>query len=156
MISDTLSWKSHIEYISKKVAKSVGILSRLSRFLYKKNLLNLYHSLVYPYLIYCNEVWGLSYTAQRKKLFSLQKRALRIICGKRKYYTDTGILTRSEPLFKDLKVMKIHDVTNYLIVFSYSNFTIGNFPESLIKCSILIVIYTNILQGNQLIYMYLL
>ena len=63
MISDTLSWKSHIEYISKKVAKSVGILSRLSRFLYKKNLLNLYHSLVYPYLIYCNAVWGLSYSA---------------------------------------------------------------------------------------------
>ena len=50
------------------------------------------------------------------KIFSLQKRALRIICGKRKYYTDTGILTRSEPLFKDLKVMKIHDVINYLIV----------------------------------------
>ena len=83
MISDNLSWMCHIEYISKKVAKSVGILSRLSKFLYKKSLLNLYYSLVYPYLIYCNEVWGLSYSAHRKKLFSLQKRALRIICGKK-------------------------------------------------------------------------
>ena len=116
MISDNLSWKCHIEYISKKVAKSVGVLSRLSKFLYKKSLLNLYYSLVYPYLIYCNEVWGLSYSAHRKKLFSLQKRALRIICGKKKYYKETDTLTRSEPLFKELKVMKMHDVTSYLIV----------------------------------------
>ena len=116
MISEKLNWKCHIEYISKKVAKSVGILSRLSKFLFKKSLLNLYYSLIYPYFIYCNEVWGLACATHRKKLFSLQKRALRIICGKKKFYKETNTLTRSEPLFKELKVMKMHDVTNYLIV----------------------------------------
>ena len=76
----------------------------------------MYYSLIYPYFIYCNEVWGLSYSAHRRKLYSLQKRAMRIICGKKKYYKETETLTRSEPLFKELKVMKMHDVTNYLIV----------------------------------------
>ena len=33
-----------------------------------------------------------------------------------KYHKETNTLTRSEPLFKELKVMKMHDVTNYLIV----------------------------------------
>ena len=80
----------------------------MSRFLNKETLLCLYYSLIYPYLTYCNEVWGLGYSTQRKKLFILQKRALRIISNKPKFEA-------SNPLCKELHVLKLHDLNSYLI-----------------------------------------
>ena len=92
----------------KKVSKSIGILYRLSKFLNQATLISLYYSLIYPYIIYCNEVWGLGYATHRRKLFILQKRALRIICKKpRREHTD--------PLFKEHHILKLHDINSFLI-----------------------------------------
>ena len=108
IITDTLSWKSHIDNISKKVSKSVGILYRLSKFLNKPSLICLYYSLIYPYFIYCNEVWGLEYSTHLRKLVTLQKRALRIISSKSR-------LEHTDPLFKECQILKLKDTNTFLI-----------------------------------------
>ena len=108
IISDNLSWQTHIDYISKKVSKSIGILYRLSKFLNKSSLLSLYYSLIYPYYIYCNEVWGLEYITNQRKLLILQKRALRIICNKSR-------LEHTDPLFKECNILKLNDINTSLI-----------------------------------------
>jgi len=43
-----LSWKTYINYISQKIAKNIGIISRISYLLPKTIRLNLYYSLILP------------------------------------------------------------------------------------------------------------
>jgi hypothetical protein len=55
-----LSWKPHISKLATKIAKSAGVIFKCRFYLPKKCLLSLYYALVYPYLHYCNLVWGSS------------------------------------------------------------------------------------------------
>jgi len=99
ILSDNLSWQKHIDYISKKISKSIGILYKLSSYLNRKSLIGLYYCFIYPYFLYCNEVWGLAYATHKRQLFVLQKKALRIICHSSKYES-------TDPLFRELKLLK--------------------------------------------------
>ena len=58
IIDSKLNWIDHITYIKNKVAKGIGIIRKAQKLLNKKALLNLYHTLIFPYLIYCVEIWG--------------------------------------------------------------------------------------------------
>src|ERR1043165_10013992 len=46
VLDQHLSWKKHINYISQKIAKNIGIISRISYLLPKSIRLNLYYSLI--------------------------------------------------------------------------------------------------------------
>ena len=81
IIDCNLTWKEHISYISGKIAKGVRILTKARKLLNKTTLMNLYYTFVYPYFIYCNHVWGSTYTTYFTKIISLQKKAVRIIAG---------------------------------------------------------------------------
>ena len=52
-IDSNLNWKSHINYIAKKVKRSIGTLSKLRYYLNSKTLLDLYYALVYSFLKNC-------------------------------------------------------------------------------------------------------
>ena len=52
LIDSKLSWTHHITYISTKISKSLSILARLRHFVPSFTLLNIYRSLVQPYLSY--------------------------------------------------------------------------------------------------------
>ena len=58
LIDSNLSWKHHITYISTKITKSLGIFARLRYFVPSNTLLNMYRSLIQPYLSYGIAVWG--------------------------------------------------------------------------------------------------
>ena len=55
-------------------------------------LIDLYYSLVFPYLIYCNEVWVHVYNIYTDSLIKLQKKINRII-------THSYFNAHTEPLF---------------------------------------------------------
>ena len=57
-IDENLSWKFHIDHVSNKISKSVGIISRACFVLSTKTKLSLYYTLIYPYISYCNLVWS--------------------------------------------------------------------------------------------------
>ena len=77
IIDEKLNWKQHIDFIHKKTAKSLGIISKLRHFVDKSCLLTLYYSLIYPYLIYGNIVWANTFHSSLLKIYSLQKRFTR-------------------------------------------------------------------------------
>ena len=52
IVDHKLNWIEHISYIKNKVPKGIGIMYKTRHFLNKKSLLSLYHSYIYPYLIY--------------------------------------------------------------------------------------------------------
>ena len=98
IIDHKLNWCEHISYVKNKVSKGVGILYKARQYLDKKSLHNLYYSYIYPYLIYCIEVWGSACQTHLHPLFLTQKKIVRII--KFSHY-----LAHTQPLFMDLCIL---------------------------------------------------
>ena len=88
--------------------------------------LTLYHSFVYPYLTYCNQVWGSTYTSNLEKLFALQKKALEIMCSMPKWAS-------TDPLFHELGILKFHDINLYLTSKFVFRFYKSEVPELFIS-----------------------
>jgi hypothetical protein len=114
-IDSHLSWNSHIQYISNKISKGIGILLRARQSLYIESLLTLYNSLIKPYFTYCITSWGNTTKGNMNKLYILQKKILRILT-KSEFYAHT------EPLYKKLKIMNICDLHQYFMgIFVYKS-----------------------------------
>ena len=79
IIDNKLKWLDHITFIKNKISKSIWIINKIRKFLNKKTLRNLYYTFVYPYLIYCIEIWGNTHDSYLSTLIKLQKKAVRII-----------------------------------------------------------------------------
>ena len=81
IIDNKLKWSAHIMYISKKIAKGIGVSLKSRKGFDHDTLLSLYHTFVYPYLHYCIHVWGKAYNTHLNDLVVLQNKAIRIISG---------------------------------------------------------------------------
>ena len=60
-IDNKLNWKKHISYLAGTISKGIGIIIKARHYLNKKGIIALYYSFIYPYLIYCNHIWGCTY-----------------------------------------------------------------------------------------------
>jgi len=78
-VDEQLTWNEHINNISIKIAKSIGVIFRIVYLLPSNIRLNLYYSLIYSYLSYCNIAWASNYTSRLKRFSVLQRRAVRIV-----------------------------------------------------------------------------
>ena len=115
IIDSNLNWKSHLHELGKKVARNIGILSKIRHFVNNSILYQLYYSLIYPLLTYGLLVWGNTYHITLKPIITLQKRALRII-------TYSKPDEHSDPLFKQLELLKLVDLVvfhNALFMYQY-------------------------------------
>lgn len=115
-IDSQLNWKNHIDRICTSASRGVGILNKLKHFFSRKTLYMLYNALVFPYMSYCNTVWGNSNKTQIQSLLLLQKRALRIC-------TSSHYLSHTDPFFYQLKTLKIDDVHTFqtaIFMFKFS------------------------------------
>jgi len=77
----------------------------------------LYNSLVLPYLMFCNVIWGDAASIHLNKLLVLQKRAVRII-------SSSDYLAHTDGLFRELFLMKITDIYKFsscMYVFTHKN-----------------------------------
>ena len=122
IIDNKLTWQDHIYYIKNKIAKSMGIIYKIIKYVDRQILINLYYSLVFPYLIYCNEVWGHANNIYTDSLVKLQKKIIRIITHS--YYN-----AHTEPLFRQLNILDFHKLViqgTALMMFKYSS---NNLPS---------------------------
>ena len=103
VLDENLSWKPHITNVARKISKSIGIIYKASFCLPTSSLCTLYYSLVYPYLIYCISVWGSTYSSNLNRIFLLQKKVIRIM-------SRSSYLAHTDPLFKQLKILKLHNL----------------------------------------------
>ena len=78
ILSSNLKWNKHIDHISIKVSKVIGIMFRLKYIVPCDVLQTLYNSLIMPHFHYCLLAWG-STIKNGHKLHLLQNKAVRII-----------------------------------------------------------------------------
>ena len=79
IVDDTLTWDEHVDYISTKISKNIGIIKRVRTFLPRHSLLTLYRTPIRPYLRYCNTVWRQCSNTLKEKLQCLQNKVARAI-----------------------------------------------------------------------------
>ena len=92
-----LTWKNYVNELCLKLSKTVGI------------LIMLYYSLIYPFLTYGIQVWGLTYPTYLKPVTTLQKRVVRLM-------TFSDPRSHSEPLLKSLRLLKFSDIIHLEIL----------------------------------------
>ena len=106
VIDNELNFKQHIKIMEGKVARSVGILSKLKHFFPQNIMLQLYYALVHPFLSYGIIIWGATYPTYIKRLKSLQNRAIRAVA--RFHYRDQVKL-----FYNQLRILQIDDLLKY-------------------------------------------
>ena len=115
IIDSKLSWVDHIQFIKKKISKGLGILCKTKRVLILPTLLTLYHSFIYPYMLYCIEIWGSTCRECLMSILGLQKRAVRII-------KSVSIRTESAPMFQSLELLSVFEICTFkitLFIYTY-------------------------------------
>ena len=58
LLDNKLTWHHHIEKVRTKVTKGIQAIARLRNLVSTKILLNIYYTMIFSYLIYCNLAWG--------------------------------------------------------------------------------------------------
>src|SRR6218665_4148944 len=108
-MDETLTWTNHIKIIANKIAKNIGVIRRISYVISPKIRLNLYHTMVSPYMSYGN---------------------IRIIGGD-SYYAPTNLR------FEETKIMKFVNLNKYFTgIFMYkfmNNLVPGSFKNYFVK-----------------------
>ena len=87
---------------------------KIRQYLDKVTLRNLYFTFVYPYLIYCVEVWGNACDTHLDPIIKIQKKCVRVI-------TFSHYLEPTESLFKDLKILAFKKLVIQRILLMFLN-----------------------------------
>ena len=123
IIDECLTWKDHIAKVTKKIVRASGIIAKMRHFVNLNSLKLIYYALVYPYLIYGNLTWGNTYKSRIQKIMNIQKKIVRLM-------TFKSYLEHSEPIFKDLNILDIFKINDYLTaLFMFRYHHLNNLPD---------------------------
>ena len=91
--------EKYTTYLCKLLSRNIGIINIFKLTFPSNILLDLYCTLILPYLNYGILAWGNSSRSQMDRLLLLQKRIMRIIC-------DENWLAHTDQLFHSKKSIK--------------------------------------------------
>lgn len=117
VIDNQLSWSQHIQHISNKISKNIGALKKVYHLLNRKTLIQLYNTLILPYLSYCQLIWASSPRIHFNRLVILQKKAIRIIC-------HSPRLAHTQNLFQNCRILHLNDLFKYnagIFIYKYTH-----------------------------------
>ena len=78
-LDENLTWKNHVEGISKKISSGIGALKRVRGLIDQETAIKAYKGFIEPYFSYCAPVWDGLGTTLSDRLQKLQNRAARVI-----------------------------------------------------------------------------
>ena len=122
IIDHKFKWNDHITYIKSKISKSIGILYKIQKFLDMNTLIQMYHSFIFPYLIYCVEIWGNASAIHLDPLKKIPKKSIRAI-------TFSEFSAPSEPLFQRSNILNFDKLVFQRICLMMFKHHIGDVPK---------------------------
>ena len=84
----TLSWKSHMNYLGKKISSRLGMLRRARKILPQSSCIILYNAMILPLFDYCSVVWDSCGAISKGYLDKLNGRVASIILNRAVSETD--------------------------------------------------------------------
>ena len=107
-IDNKLNWKTHISYVGGKIARGIGVLIKARKYFNNDCMINLYYAFIFPYLMYCNHIWGNTYKTNLSKLQVLQNKAVRIVTG-------SSRRSNIENIYRCNGIMNLDFINTYLV-----------------------------------------
>ncbi len=102
ILDSRLRWNHHINELTKKLNRVVGMIYKVRHDSTQKVLLSLYYSLFQSHLSYWISIWGTRNDGYISKLSVLQKKIIRAL-------TFSDFNAHSSPLLKAHNILKISD-----------------------------------------------
>lgn len=133
MIDEKLSWDAHISHLESKLNSCIVIIKRIKRFIPKSEYMRIYNALFLPHLTYCISCWGGVPKYKLNKIFSIQKRCVRLLFGKEfsfdhpEYYETCArtrtfaehmtpkmyTLEHTKPIFNEHEILNLENLYTY-------------------------------------------
>ena len=114
IMDSKMSWNAHRQKLASKLSQNSGILRKLKNTVPDSVIKLLYNSFIQSHLYYCSNVWGLGSKSSLDKIFSSQKKAIRVISEKpiNQYYNpETGELPgHTKPIFNNYEILTVHNI----------------------------------------------
>ena len=130
IIDQNLSWEPHLINLKAKLTSSIAVIKRIMKFIPESEYKKLYDSLFKSHLSYCISSWGGVAPYRMSKLFSIQKRCVRLLFGTKpsfdhsQYYETCArartylehtaaknyALENTKPLFNKENIMSIYNL----------------------------------------------
>ena len=102
-IDDKLNWKDHVSCVCRKVAPGLGVIIKTRKVLRNESPKSLYYSFIYPFLIYCNPVWGCACKTNIEPLLIFQKGLKNYhCCSSQIAFTAIVLSTEAFELWKNI------------------------------------------------------
>ena len=124
LLDNRLSWKHHINELSKKLNSAIGMIYKIRDLCTPKVLRSLYFSLFNSHLTYGLSVWGNCNATYSNKLLVSQKKIVRAI-------SFAKFSAPSKPLFKELNILRFDDLYKSQIASLMWDYDHGTLPEDL-------------------------
>ena len=86
--------------IKSKISKGLDIIYKEKKFLPQHILHTLYYSFIYPYSVYCIEIWGMAANIHLNRILKIQKRIVWIL-------NSAGSIEHSKLLFIKSNILEI-------------------------------------------------
>ena len=106
-LQSDLHWKMHLTSLEKKLSRSIGLLSKIRRYVPKFLLKIIYYSIFNSHLIYGFEVWGQN--QNNVLVYRLKKCQEKAVCLIN-FETNTNVVGW---LLKDSNILKLTDFIKY-------------------------------------------
>ena len=100
IIDENLTWKYHLEQITTKLARAVGMLAKIRHYVDKKTIVMIYHGIFSSIMQYASQIWGQG-SSVALAFDKLQSKDMRII-----NFEKTAPL---DILFQNCKILKFSD-----------------------------------------------
>ena len=112
-IDQHLHWGPQIKHINSKLAKNIGIITKLRHYVNLRTMKQLYYSFIYAYLTYAITSWGSASKTRLNRIRTKQNKCVRSIFfahsreNSTSYYNLLDIL-KFELTFSNLKLHSLH------------------------------------------------
>ena len=101
IIDNKLSFEHHINQVKSKLIKGNAIIAKVRNYIPRKLLINVYNAHIQPHINYGLNVWGHTADKYLNIVRSQQRKAVRLINFKNRYFKDT------DTLFKEMNALTL-------------------------------------------------
>ena len=124
IIDNKLKWIDHISHVKNKISRGIGIIRKAKAFVNKKCLHDLYYSFIYPYFLYCIEVWGNAVDSHLQPLCTLQNKIIRLV-------SFSYFRAHADTLFIKLEILPLHKIFLHRISLMMYKYTHNMLPPAM-------------------------
>ena len=112
IMDEKLNWSRHITTVISKMARYVGIMCKIKKFLPLSARIQIYHSFVQSHINFCSLVWGFSSKTNIEAIFSSQKKGIRAVIPGFIYYKykDGHLPGHTKSAFSDYSILTIQSI----------------------------------------------